>query len=409
MQDSDQAGRESEKAEVMVRGLLEHGFWLSFPEPLESDFIREHSEEAFETQKKTALGLLVFAVLVGVIQGVIIWRMTPSVMLVHDLTVWTLGFWAILGSLSLSMLTTRLVSLKSWYVPLRALTCLVAVAAVQVCSWSLSYGYFARLSGYLALLVILAVFSFSRMRMIPAVSVVVIGTLIALAWSLILRINPDWLNFFQYIGLSLAYGVFMSSVLEYRDRRIFLQARLIDLEKQEMERLSYVQDQQARRDRLTGLISMYYFHELMDREWERAMREKQSISLLHMDIHRFTAFNQRYGYEAGNRCLAALARVFESVSKRAVDVCARYRNDEFLMLLPNTNAQGARSVQQVIEQEIARLQILHEDEVKHVLFLEIGVATVTPMMTEMPAQLLAAAEESLRLVQTSTTDTAIVW
>ena len=409
MQDSDQTGKAYEKAEVLVKGLLEHGFWLSFPEPLETDFIRDHTEEAFETQKKTALGLLVFAVLVGVIQGVIIWRKTPSGMLVHDLTIWTLGFWVVMGSLSLSMLTTRLAVLKPWYVPSRALTCFAAVGIVQVCSWSLSYGYFARLSGYLVLLVILAVFSFSRMRMLPAVTVVLVGTLAALAASLILRINPDWLNFFQYMGLSLAYGVFMSSVLEYRDRRIFLQARLIDLEKQALERLSYEQDQRARRDRLTGLISMYYFHELMDREWERAMREKQSISLLHMDIHRFTAFNQRYGYEAGNRCLAALARVFESVSKRAVDVCARYRNDEFLMLLPNTTAQGARSVQQVIEQEVARLQILHEDEVKQILFLEIGVATMTPMMTETPSNLLAAAEESLRLVQTSTTDTAIVW
>ncbi len=407
--EAEPVSTETSNQESLIRGLLEDGYMLGFPQPLESAFLLQHNEEAFETQKKTAFGLMLFAVFVGLAQGGLIWRMTPSVWVVHDLLTWTMGFWLVLGSLSLAMLATRVRQLRPWYIPLRWLTCYMAVLVVQVCSWSLRYAYFGRLSGYLVLLVILAVFGFSRMRMVAALTIVLMATFSALGLALLMQTWPDWLEFFQYMGLSLSYGIFMGALLEYRDRRIFLQERLLEVEKATLEKMGQEQDRLARHDRLTGLINLHYFRELMEREWERALREKHAISLLHMDVKNFSAFNQRYGYAAGDRCLAALARTFEQVSKRAVDVCARYRRDEFLLLLPNTQAQGARAVIDVIEAAVRRLEILHEEETSGLLRVEMGMATMVPMLAQNPEDLLKAAEESLRLIQSSTTDTAIVW
>ncbi|NNM52170.1 MAG: diguanylate cyclase [Pseudomonadales bacterium] len=395
--------------EALIRGMVQHGFRLGFPEPLESHFVASHDREALLTLRRAALGLLLFAVFVGVVQGTFIWRLTPSNLVVHDLRVWTLGFWSVLVVLSLALAATRIESQKRWFIPLRWLACFTAVLSVLICSWSLQYVYFARLSGYLVLLVIMAVFSFSRMRLFPAFIVVMAAVLVAFGVGLLLNQWPDWLEFFQYFGLSMAYGVLLGGLLEYRDRRIFLQERLLVLEKLALENMSIQQDKLARHDRLTGLMNPYYFKELMEREWERARRERQSLSLLILDIHLFGAFNQRYGYAAGDRCLAALARVLERICKRAVDVSARFQNDEYLLLLPNTSAVGARAIMETLELEFSNLEILHEDEPAGLLRVDMGLSSMVPHVAQEPRILIESAQESLRLVRESTSDTSIVW
>ncbi len=395
--------------ETLIRGLVQHGFRLGFPEPLETNFIVSHDHEALATLRRAALGILLFAVFVGVVQGAFIWRLTPGNLVVHDLRVWTLGFWSVLTSLCLALATTRVAALQRWFTTLRWVACFTAILSVLICSWSLQYVYFARLSGYLVLVIIIAVFSFSRMRLLPAFMVTSAAILMALGWGLLLKLWPDWLEFFQYVGLSMAYGILLGGLLEYRDRRIFLQERLLVLEKLALESMSIQQDQSARHDRLTGLLNPHYFNELMEREWERARRERQSLSLLILDIRLFGAYNQRYGYAAGDRCLAALARVLEKICKRAVDVCARYQHDEYLLLLPNTSAAGARAVMETLEHEINQLEILHEDEPSGLLHVDMGVSSMVPHLTQETRMLIESAQESLRLVRESTTDTSIVW
>ncbi len=401
----DQAMRE----QAQVRDLMQSGGRLGFPEPLESAFIAQHDRESRLLLRRAAIWLMLFSTLIGAVQGFFIWRLTPALELVHDLIVWTLGFWVILSALGAVLLCAVLETWSRYFVSVRAVASFIGVFAILLATWFLQDSYFANLAGYLVTLVVLVVYGFSRQRVWPAFFLVQAAALAALGAGLLFGHLPSWLQLGQSFVMASGFGVVLGALLEYRDRQIFLQARLLTLEAEQMARMAQHLDGQARRDRLTGLLNQHYFHELFDREWERARREQEPLSLLVIDIRHFQRFNERYGYAAGDRCLAALARVLDAVMKRQIDLAARRQDDEFLLLLPNTPAAGARKMQERIEEGIAAQSILHEDEADTLLHIDIGVATLVPHSQQQPADLMAAAVESLRLDKTSTADTSIVW
>ncbi len=401
----DQAMRE----QAQVRDLMRGDGRLAFPEPLESAFVAQHDRESRLLLRRAAIWLMLSSTLIGAVQGFFIWRLTPAVNLVHDLIVWTVGFWVILSALGAVLLCAVLEGWARYFVLVRAVSSFVSVFAILLACWSLHDRYFANLAGYMVTLIVLVVYGFSRQRVWPAFFLVQTAALAALGVGLLYGRLPSWLEMGQSFVMASGFGTVLGALLEYRDRQIFLQARLLTLEAEQMARMAQHLDGQARRDRLTGLLNQHYFRELLDREWERARREQEPLSLLIIDARNFRRFNERYGYVAGHRCLAALARVFDGVMKRQIGLAARRQDDEFLLLLPNTPAAGARKVQERIEEGVSALTILHEDEADTLLHVDIGVATMTPHIQQEPTDLMAAATESLRLDKTSTVDTSIVW
>jgi GGDEF domain-containing protein len=94
-------------------------------------------------------------------------------------------------------------------------------------------------------------------------------------------------------------------------------------------------------DGLTGLANRQHFDESIDREWRRAVREKQPISLVMVDIDRFKPYNDNYGHQEGDECLKKVAVVIAGSAKRPADLAARYGGDEFMVMLPGTEIRGA--------------------------------------------------------------------
>ena len=84
------------------------------------------------------------------------------------------------------------------------------------------------------------------------------------------------------------------------------------------------------------------------------------MSLLLIDIDHFKKFNDRYGHTAGDECLQKVARVLQDGLRRPGDVVARLGGEEFLVVLPNTDASFANGVAERLRQAVESLQIRHE-------------------------------------------------
>ena len=89
----------------------------------------------------------------------------------------------------------------------------------------------------------------------------------------------------------------------------------------------------ASRDQLTGLPGEALFRDRLEREIQRAKREKHVLALLHLDLDRFKMINEAYGREFGDALIAAVATKLRSLLEEA-DTLARLRSDEFVVIRP---------------------------------------------------------------------------
>lgn len=109
----------------------------------------------------------------------------------------------------------------------------------------------------------------------------------------------------------------------------------------------------VRHDPLTGLNNRRGFDGLFDKAWRQALREKQSMALIVLDIDHFKRFNDRFGHPAGDQCLANVSRALERAGGwRALDFCARTGGEEFVVALYKLSAQDAREIADRIRHEI---------------------------------------------------------
>jgi diguanylate cyclase (GGDEF)-like protein len=102
------------------------------------------------------------------------------------------------------------------------------------------------------------------------------------------------------------------------------------------------------RDDLTGLYNRRHFHERLAQEWSRAQRSGAPLSLVVIDINDFKHINDSFGHAAGDQVLAWVGNVLAH-GCRNFDVACRIGGDEFAIVLPDTDTDGARTVVQRIE------------------------------------------------------------
>lgn len=94
------------------------------------------------------------------------------------------------------------------------------------------------------------------------------------------------------------------------------------------------------KDSLTGLFNHRYFQEHLVEEVGRAQRYRRHLSLIILDIDNFQKYNENYGYSMGDKVLVQLANIFVE-NLRKVDIIARYAQEEFAVILPDTKRKQA--------------------------------------------------------------------
>lgn len=148
-------------------------------------------------------------------------------------------------------------------------------------------------------------------------------------------------------------------------------------------------------DPLTRLANRRRFDEALEVEWQRASRVQSTLSLVLVDADYFKFYNDYYGPLAGDECLKRIAETMNALARRPADVVARVGGDEFGMVLPGTNADGARTMAESLRQRIADLGIPHPASPAGQVTVSAGCATVIPTTTQTSAVLLDAADSVL--------------
>ncbi len=174
-----------------------------------------------------------------------------------------------------------------------------------------------------------------------------------------------------------------------RDQLIANLDRRVKERTAELEYLSFT-------DSLTGIANRRSFDDRLHAEWNRAVRSGEPVSVLLIDIDYFKQLNDTLGHAAADRVLILVATEMTKVFHRSVDMAARYGGDEFAILLPGTNPEGALTVANQIQAAIRWLDLPHPaSTVSSIVTISVGVATVWPSKKGSSHSLMVSVDRAL--------------
>ncbi len=212
-----------------------------------------------------------------------------------------------------------------------------------------------------------------------------------------------------YLENSLAKGVFTRNQLELvtllagqaaislenaklydtLDRKVRERTRALARANEELRHLASV-------DKLTGIANRRIFDEVLQREWGRLEREGAPLSVLLCDIDHFKNYNDTYGHQKGDECLALVARAVKGAVRRPGDLAARYGGEEFGIILPGTDVGGAVETAENIRKAVLALKLPNGGaQAEEFVTLSLGAATVVPEAEGSWETLLKASDRAL--------------
>lgn len=148
-------------------------------------------------------------------------------------------------------------------------------------------------------------------------------------------------------------------------------------------------------DPLTGIPNRRRFEEYLDFEWRRAVRDRQPLSMVLIDVDLFKLYNDSYGHVRGDECLKRIAETTMSVVTRSADLGARFGGEEFAIILPNTDEDGALEIARRLWTAVRNQQDIHEASPYGVVTISAGCATVLPQVGLRPSQLVERADRAM--------------
>ncbi|GAA0854461.1 diguanylate cyclase [Aliiglaciecola litoralis] len=179
--------------------------------------------------------------------------------------------------------------------------------------------------------------------------------------------------------------------LEYK-----VQERTLELEiaLRELSETNNELEQQTLTDSLTGIRNRKHFDKKYQAEVRRCRREQTELSIVMLDIDHFKSINDNHGHVAGDEVIKEVARLLKRNLKRTTDDACRYGGEEFALILPNTDLQGAMGVAENVRQEVEAL-IVELDDLSLKVTLSAGVSTTVVTTAEDEKNLLEAADKAL--------------
>lgn len=176
------------------------------------------------------------------------------------------------------------------------------------------------------------------------------------------------------------------------ERQLAQHHRQLNAQLMEIQNLKEQLQQQAIRDPLTNLFNRRYLAEMLPFQLARAQREQNPLSVVMLDIDRFKRLNDEHGHQVGDALLREVSR-FLRRRVRKTDMLFRYGGEEFLLLLPNTDAATAHTISEQWRQEFAATEF-HTDCGALTMTVSAGIAAF-PEHADDSERLVLLADQAL--------------
>jgi len=152
----------------------------------------------------------------------------------------------------------------------------------------------------------------------------------------------------------------------------------------------------VRTDGLTNIANRRYFDEVLEEEFNRAIRQRIALALILFDIDQFKAYNDHYGHHEGDQCLIKIAQAAARVFQRSGELVARYGGEEFAVIVPYAIRQSVINMADRLLEEVHKLEIPHaKSSVSGIVTISIGIATIEPGSGDDPEELIIMADGAL--------------
>ena len=149
----------------------------------------------------------------------------------------------------------------------------------------------------------------------------------------------------------------------------------------------------AETDALTGLFNRHYILEMADREFRRAKRLHDDMSVIMIDVDRFKQINDTFGHAVGDQVLKFIADNLKEALRKDVDLVGRYGGDEFVVLLPETDPKGAGGVANRLQKYFETREVPINPGPDQV-FISVGMAELTDTVESLD-ELLDIADQKM--------------
>ena len=148
-------------------------------------------------------------------------------------------------------------------------------------------------------------------------------------------------------------------------------------------------------DQLTKIPNRRNFEDRLHVEWNRAIRNKETLCIMILDVDNFKRYNDTYGHLQGYEALKAISAVFKDVLKRSTDFYARWGGEEFIILLPETLMENAYILADKIREQVEKAIILLDNGETSRITVSIGMNSLVPTSSSSVEDFIRQADNAL--------------
>lgn len=184
-----------------------------------------------------------------------------------------------------------------------------------------------------------------------------------------------------------------SLALQYEKEQL---ANTLTESNQELQHANEKLETLSLEDALTGLHNRRYFEMQLEVEWQRQAREQKTLTLMVIDIDYFKLYNDTYGHADGDVCLQKVASILSCSLHRNTDIISRIGGEEFVVLLPAVDEDGALRIAEDMSKELELAALTHATSpLGENVTVSIGIASVVPGKHATTLSLFKAADKAL--------------
>lgn len=178
------------------------------------------------------------------------------------------------------------------------------------------------------------------------------------------------------------------------EQAIKLEERLKELVKVQQQKDSL--ENLSLQDGLTNIYNRRGLDKFFLMHWRNCVRYRLPYSVIMIDVDKFKNYNDNYGHPQGDEVLKLLTTSMKNSLFRSEDLVGRYGGEEFLVVMPNVDHEGAEVVAKRIVDKIWNLNIKHEfNSGRGRVTVSMGIATLTPTSETNPQELINLADHKM--------------